>query len=221
IPVADLNGDAERAAAAGQTPVYVAIGGQLAGLICVADPIKPEATVAIQQLRAQGMQVAMITGDVAGTAQAVADQLGIDHVISDVLPEGKLRAVTELQSRFGPTAFVGDGINDAPALAAADIGIALGTGADVAVESADVVLMSGKMSAVASAFAVSRQTMRNIKQNLFWAFAYNIALIPVAAGALYLFAGPLLSPMLAAGAMAASSVFVVSNALRLRRVGQA
>ena len=165
-----------------------------------------------------GKTVAMITGDNAGTAKAIAAKLGIDHVVAEVLPEGKVRAIKELQEKHGKLAFVGDGINDAPALAAADIGIAIGTGTDVAIESADVVLMSGDVGGVVNAFEISRRTMRNIRENLFWAFAYNTALIPVAAGVLYVFGGPLLSPMLAAGAMALSSVFVLSNALRLRWV---
>ena len=160
----------------------------------------------------------MITGDNANTAHAIAARLGIDLVEAEVLPDGKVRAIKALQDKRGTLAFVGDGINDAPALAAADIGIAIGTGTDVAIESADVVLMSGDVGGVTNAFEISRRTMRNIRQNLFWAFAYNTALIPVAAGVLYIFDGPLLSPMLAAGAMALSSVFVLSNALRLRWV---
>lgn len=160
----------------------------------------------------------MITGDNAATANAVAAQLGIDDVVAGVLPEGKVAAIRTLQREHGKIAFVGDGINDAPALASADIGIAIGTGTDVAIESADVVLMAGGIGSVVDAFEISRRTMRNIRENLFWAFAYNTALIPVAAGLLYIFGGPLLSPMLAAGAMALSSVFVLTNALRLRWV---
>ncbi len=167
--------------------------------------------------RAAGKEVALITGDGAATAQAVAARLGISHVVAGVRPDGKAAAIATLQDQ-GKTAFVGDGINDAPALASADVGIALGTGTDVAIESADVVLMSGHLQGVQNAFAISRATMRNIRQNLFWAFAYNVALIPVAAGLLVPFGGPQLSPMLAAGAMALSSVFVLSNALRLRWV---
>jgi P-type E1-E2 ATPase len=158
----------------------------------------------------------MITGDSAETAQAVAARLGIDHVVSDVLPGGKADEIKRLQGELGPLCFVGDGINDAPALAQADVGIALGTGTDVAMETADLVLMSGALTGVPMALEISRATLRNIRQNLFWAFAYNAALIPVAAGILYPVAGVLLSPMLAGGAMALSSVFVVTNALRLR-----
>jgi Cu+-exporting ATPase len=172
----------------------------------------------IEALHARGLRTAMITGDSSATAQAIADELGIDHVEAEVLPEGKVDAVRRLQDRFGATAFVGDGINDAPALAQADIGIAVGTGTDVAIESADVVLMSGDLAGVVNALDLSHRTLRNIRQNLFWAFAYNTALIPVAAGLLYPVTGLMLSPMLAAGAMALSSVFVLSNALRLRGV---
>ncbi len=209
---------AARIAGEGQTPLYAAIDGKLAALIGVSDPVKAATPAAIKALHAMGKTVAMITGDNAGTAHAIAAKLGIDYVVAEVLPEGKVRAIKELQDKHGKLAFVGDGINDAPALAAADIGIAIGTGTDVAIESADVVLMSGDVGGVVNAFEVSRRTMRNIRENLFWAFAYNTALIPVAAGVLYVFGGPLLSPMLAAGAMALSSVFVLSNALRLRWV---
>ena len=202
----------------GQTPLYVAIDGKLAALIGVSDPIKPATPQAIAALHALGKQVVMITGDNKATAQVIADKLGIDHVVAEVLPEGKVAALNDLRSGGATLAYVGDGINDAPALAVADVGIAIGTGTDVAIESADVVLMSGEIGGVVNAFEISRSTMRNIRQNLFWAFAYNTALIPVAAGALYVFGGPLLSPMLAAGAMALSSVFVLSNALRLRWV---
>jgi len=202
----------------GQTPLYVAIDGKLAALIGVSDPIKPATPQAIAALHAMGKQVVMITGDNKATAQVIADKLGIDNVVAEVLPEGKVAALNDLRKNGATLAYVGDGINDAPALAVADVGIAIGTGTDVAIESADVVLMSGDIGGVVNAFEISRSTMRNIRQNLFWAFAYNTALIPVAAGGLYVFGGPLLSPMLAAGAMALSSVFVLSNALRLRWV---
>ncbi len=204
-------------AARGRTPLYLALDGQLAAIIGVADPIRPTTPAAIAALQAQGLRVAMITGDNKRTAATIAAELGIIDVVAEVLPAGKVAALQSLR-QYGPLAFVGDGINDAPALAAADVGIAIGTGTDVAIETADVVLMSGDLLAVVNAFAISRATMRNIRQNLFWAFGYNVILIPVAAGALYPLTGLLLSPALAAGAMALSSVFVVTNALRLRRV---
>ncbi len=202
----------------GRTPLYLAVDGRLAAIIGVADPIKPTTSAAIATLQAQGLRVVMITGDNQATADKIAAELGITDVVAEVLPGGKVEAIKALRLQ-GPVAFVGDGINDAPALAAADVGIAIGTGTDVAIETADVVLMSGDLGAVVSAFAISRATMRNIRQNLFWAFGYNALLIPVAAGALYPFDGPLLSPALAAGAMAVSSVFVVTNALRLATKG--
>ena len=201
----------------GRTPLYLAMDGRLAAVVGVADPVKPTTPAAIAALLGQGLRVVMITGDNQATANKIAAELGIAHVVAEVLPAGKVDAIKAL-SIHGPVAFVGDGINDAPALAAADVGIAIGTGTDVAIETADVVLMSGDLGAVVNAFVISRATMRNIRQNLFWAFGYNALLIPVAAGALYPFGGPLLSPALAAGAMALSSVFVLTNALRLRRV---
>jgi Cu+-exporting ATPase len=209
---------AAKIAAQGQTPFYAAIDGALVGLIGISDPIKPETPAAIKKLQDMGLKVALITGDNKTTANAIAAELGIDTVIAEVLPNGKVAALRDLAKDGAKIAFVGDGINDAPALAAADVGIAIGTGTDVAIESADVVLMSGDINGVSNAFEISRHTMRNIRENLFWAFAYNSALIPVAAGGLYVFGGPLLSPMLAAGAMALSSVFVLLNALRLRWV---
>ncbi len=202
----------------GETPVLVAIDGQIAGLIGISDPVKPHAQATIDALHAGGFKTALITGDTTATAQAIAAMLGIDHVEAEVLPGEKRDAVRRLRDEFGPVAFVGDGINDAPALAEADVGLAMGTGTDVAIEAADVVLVSGDPRGAVTAVQVSRRTMRNIRQNLFWAFAYNVALIPVAAGVLYPVTGMLLSPMLAAGAMALSSVFVLSNALRLRRI---
>ncbi len=204
-------------AAAGKSPLYAAIDGQLAAVIAVADPIKDTTPAAINALHALGLKVAMITGDNERTAQAIAAQLGIDEVVAGVMPEGKVEALKTLRARYGALAFVGDGINDAPALAEADVGLAIGTGTDIAIEAADVVLMNGDLRAVPNALAISQATLRNIRQNLFWAFAYNALLIPLAAGALYPAYGVLLSPMLAAGAMAMSSVFVLSNALRLKR----
>ena len=201
----------------GRTPLYAAIDGKIAAAIAVSDPIKPATPRAISALHGLGLNVAMITGDNQGTAHAIATELGIDIVVAEVLPEGKVAALEELRKR-GKLAFVGDGINDAPALATADVGIAIGTGTDVAIEAADVVLMSGELTGVVNAFDISTRTMRNIRQNLFWAFSYNTLLIPVAAGILYPAFGVLLSPVLAAGAMALSSVFVLTNALRLRWV---
>jgi len=201
----------------GKTPLYAAINGQLAAVIAVSDPLKPDTATAIAALHQLRLKVVMITGDNQRTAQAIARQLAIDEVIAEVLPQGKLETVQQLQTAYGPLAYVGDGINDAPALAAADVGIAIGNGTDIAIEAAEVVLMSSSLRAVPDAIAISRATLSNIHQNLFWAFAYNAALIPVAAGLLYPLLGLLLSPVLAAGAMALSSVCVVSNALRLRR----
>lgn len=216
LDVSGFAATAERLAAEGKSPLYAAIGGRLAAIIAVADPIKDSTPAAIAALHDLGLKVAMITGDNARTARAIADRLGIDEVVAEVLPDGKVSALRELREGHGRIAFVGDGINDAPALAEADVGIAIGTGTDIAIEAADVVLISGSLSGVPAAIALSKATMANIGQNLFWAFAYNTALIPVAAGALYPAFGLLLSPVFAAGAMALSSVFVLSNALRLR-----
>ena len=217
VDVIDFAEAAARFGEAAKSPLYAAIDGKLAGLLAIADPIAPTARRAVAALREQGLDIIMVTGDNRRTAEAIAREAGIGVVIAEVLPEGKIEALRELRARHQTIAFVGDGINDAPALAEADVGLAIGGGTDVAIEAADVVLMSGDLRVTAAAVALSRATMRNIKQNLLWAFAYNILLIPVAAGMLYPAFGILLSPMLAAGAMAFSSVFVVTNALRLRR----
>ncbi|WP_339716287.1 heavy metal translocating P-type ATPase [uncultured Sneathiella sp.] len=202
----------------GRTALYAAIDGQVAAVIGVSDPVKPSSRDVIKALHSLDLKVAMITGDSLETAQVIAEETGIDHVVAGVLPDGKVAALNDLRGEGRKIAFVGDGINDAPALAHADVGIAIGTGTDVAIESADIVLMSGDLGGVINAFEVSNRTMRNIQQNLFWAFGYNTALIPVAAGLLYPFSGILLTPVLAAGAMALSSVFVLTNALRLRKI---
>ena len=216
LDVSVFQADAERLAGQGKSPMYAAIDGKLAAIMAVADPIKESTPAAIQALHDMGLKVVMISGDNQHTAKAIARQLNIDEVVAEVMPEGKVDTLKALQKQ-GRVAFIGDGINDAPALAQADVGLAVGTGTDIAIEAADVVLMSGRLTAVSDAIALSRATIRNIRQNLFWAFAYNVALIPVAAGVLYPKFGILLSPMFAAGAMALSSVFVLSNALRLRR----
>lgn len=207
---------ATRFAEEGKSPLYAAIEGKLAAIVAVSDPVKATTPAAIEALHALGLKIAMITGDNSGTANAIARHLGIDEVVSEVLPAGKVDAVKALKEKHGHVAFVGDGINDAPALAEADVGLAIGTGTDVAIEAAEVILVSGSLSGVPNAIALSRATIRNIKQNLFWAFAYNTALVPIAAGVLYPAFGLLLSPVFAAGAMALSSVFVLGNALRLR-----
>ncbi len=212
--------DEDALAAQARTPLYIAIDGTVAGLLGVADPIRPQSGHAIAALHAAGRSTAMITGDRKPTADAVAHALGIDQVAAEILPEGKVAAVKALRQTHGSIAFVGDGINDAPALASADIGFAIGAGTDIAIESADVVLMGSDPAKVATAIVLSEAVLRNIRQNLFWAFGYNVLLIPVAAGVLYPVAGLLLSPMLAAGAMALSSVSVVGNALRLRRFAE-
>ncbi|SMB35540.1 Copper-transporting ATPase 1 [Serratia proteamaculans] len=217
LDVSHFQQTARRLGEQGKSPLYAAIDGRLAAVIAVADPIKDSTPEAIKALHALGLKVAMITGDNAATAAAIAKQLGIDKVAAEVLPDGKVAALKKLRLNGARVAFVGDGINDAPALAEADVGLAIGTGTDVAIEAADVVLMSGDLRGVPNAIALSQATIRNIKQNLFWAFAYNAVLIPVAAGALYPLNGTLLSPIFAAAAMALSSVFVLGNALRLKR----
>ncbi|MEL6772060.1 MAG: heavy metal translocating P-type ATPase [Bacteroidota bacterium] len=208
---------AERLAAAGKTPLYAAIDGHLAAILAVADPVKPTTPAAIASLQGLGLRVAMVTGDNDATAWAVANRLGIDEVRAEVLPADKAYVVDALQRDGRRVAFVGDGINDAPALAQADVGVAIGTGTDIAIEAADLVLMGGDLNGLVRARSLARATLRTIRQNLFWAFAYNVVLIPVAAGVLYPFTGTLLSPVFAAAAMGLSSVFVLANALRLRR----
>lgn len=216
LAVEEFSATAERLAGEGKSPLYAAIDGKLAAIIAVADPIKSTTPGAIEALHKLGLKVVMITGDNARTAKAIAARLGIDDVVAEVLPAGKVETIKSLKKQYGRVAFVGDGINDAPALAAADVGLAIGGGTDIAMEAADVVLMSGNLQAVPNAIALSQATIGNIQQNLFWAFAYNTALIPVAAGLLYPAYGILLSPVFAAAAMALSSVFVLGNALRLR-----
>lgn len=208
----------EALAKSGKTVLYLAVEHKLAAILAVADTLKPGSAAAVAAMHQLGLKVAMVSGDNRHTADAIAKQLQIDTVMAEVLPQGKVEAVKQLRTKFGAVAFVGDGINDAPALAEADIGLAVGNGTDIAIEAADVVLMQADIMAVVSAIGVSRATLRNIRQNLFWAFGYNALLLPVAAGVLYPAFGIVLSPMLAAGAMALSSVFVVTNALRLRRL---
>ncbi len=212
-----LRDAAERLAAAGKTPVYVALDGRAVAVVGIADTLKAGSAAAVAELHRLGLTVVMLTGDNETTARAIATEAGVDRVVADVRPEEKAAQIRALQAEGQVVAMVGDGVNDAPALASADVGIAIGTGTDVAIESAAVTLMRGDLRGLVTAIALSRSTMRNIRQNLFWAFAYNVVLIPVAMGALYPFTGILLDPILAAAAMALSSVTVVSNALRLRR----
>jgi P-type Cu+ transporter len=218
VDVAPLRPSADDLAGRGRTPMYVAVDGELAGLIAVADPIKGTSREAVRRLHRMGLEVVMLTGDNRRTAEAVAREAGIDRVVAEVLPEGKVAEVKRLQETGRVVAMVGDGVNDAPALAQADVGIAMGTGTDIAAEAGDVVLMRGDLRDVAGAINLSRRTLRTMKQNLFWAFIYNAASIPIAAGLLYPFFGILLSPILASAAMAFSSVSVVTNSLRLRRM---
>ena len=217
VEVAQLLPVAERLAADGKTPVLVGLNGKATAVIAIADTLKVGSAAAVAELHRLGLQVVVLTGDNRRTAEAIARSVGIDRVLADVRPDGKAAAVKALQAEGTAVAMVGDGVNDAPALASADVGVAMGTGTDVAMESAGVTLMSGDLRGLVTAIALSRATMRNIRENLFWAFAYNVVLIPVAMGALYPFTGLLLDPILAAAAMALSSVTVVSNALRLRR----
>jgi Cu+-exporting ATPase len=207
-------GAAEIAGAA----IYVSVDGAVKGALRIADPIKPTTRAAIEALHADGIRIVMLTGDTRGNAEAVASQVGIDEVIAGVLPDGKAARVAALQAEGRVVAMAGDGINDAPALAKADVGIAMGTGADVAMESAGVTLVKGDLRGIARARTLSRHVMRNIRQNLFFAFFYNALGIPLAAGVLYPFFGWVLSPMIASAAMSLSSVSVIANALRLRRV---
>ena len=200
----------------GKTPVFVAVDGRFAGVLAVSDRLRPGAPAALERLRQMGLSLVLLTGDAARTAQAIARQVGIERVQAEVRPEGKSAAIRQLQESGAVVAMVGDGINDAPALAGADVGIALGRGTDVALEAADITLVKGDLNGVAAAIALSKATMRTIKQNLFFAFAYNVLSIPLAAGVLYPLTGWLLSPMIASAAMALSSVSVVTNALRLR-----
>ena len=217
IDVAALRTGADELAAGGKTPVFAAIDGRAVAVIAIADTLKATSPVAVAELRRLGLDVIMLTGDNEVTARAIARQAGIDRVLADVRPDEKAAQVRRLQAEGKLVAMVGDGVNDAPALASADVGIAIGTGTDIAMESAGVTLMSGDLQGLVTAIDLSRATMANIKQNLFWAFAYNVALIPLAAGLFYPLTGWLLDPIFAAGAMALSSVTVVSNALRLRR----
>ncbi len=217
ISIEGLEAEADRMAGEGKTPMYIAVDGKIAGIVAVADVVKESSAKAIKRLTEMGIEVAMITGDNKRTAEAIAKQVGINRVLSEVLPQDKASEVKKLQAEGKKVAMVGDGINDAPALAQADIGIAIGSGTDVAMESADIVLMHSDLMDVATAIRLSKSTIRNIKQNLFWAFGYNVAGIPIAAGLLYVMGGPLLNPVFAAAAMSLSSVSVLTNALRLKR----
>ena len=217
IDLMSLEPEAERLRSEGQTVMFIAVDGRLAGLLGVADPIKPSTKDAIDLLHAAGVRITILTGDNRKTAEAVARKLGIDDVKAEVLPDQKLDVVRGLKVRGSKVAMAGDGVNDAPALAAADVGIAMGTGTDVAIESAGVTLMSGDLRGVARARRLSQGTMRNIRQNLFFAFVYNSIGVPIAAGVLYPLFGLALSPMIASAAMTFSSVSVIANALRLRK----
>jgi Cu+-exporting ATPase len=218
IPFTAMEEEIRRLSAQGKTPMLLAVQGKLKGIVAAADTLKQEASETVSLLKRMGIQILMMTGDRSETARSVAGQAGIDEVIAEVLPEEKAFEVKRLQKRDLKVAMAGDGINDAPALAQADVGIAMGTGTDVAVASADIILMGEDLNLIATSIRLSKATMRNIKQNLFWAFAYNVILIPVAAGVLYPFFGILLSPIFAAAAMGLSSVTVVTNALRLKRI---
>jgi Cu+-exporting ATPase len=217
IGISDLEEKAEILTQDGKTPVFLVVNGEPLGLIAVADTLKQDSVQSIQELRERGLEVIMLTGDNRRTARAIAKKAGIEHVLPEVLPEDKVREIKRLQSEGKKVAMVGDGINDAPALAQADIGIAIGSGTDVAMEASDITLIREDLKGIVSAIELSKQTIKVIKQNLFWAFFYNTAGIPIAAGILYPFFGLLLNPIIASAAMAFSSVSVVSNSLRLRR----
>ena len=217
IALPKLEECSERLADEGKTPIYIAFNGKAAGIIAVADTVKKTSAAAIQKLREMGIEIIMLSGDNKKTAAAVARQVGIDRILAEVLPQDKSQEIKKLQAAGNKVAMVGDGINDAPALVQADIGIAIGSGTDVAIESADIVLMKSDLTDVSTAIKLSKKTIRNIRQNLFWAFGYNTVGIPIAAGLLYLFGGPLLNPIFAAAAMSLSSVSVLTNALRLKK----
>jgi Cu+-exporting ATPase len=217
VPLHDVAQKARTLSGQGKTPMFVAVDGKIGGIVAVADSLKENSMAAVAALRHMGLAVIMLTGDNERSAEAIARQINIDRVLSEVLPDQKAQEVKRLQAEGYKVGMVGDGINDAPALVQADVGIAIGTGTDVAMESADITLISGDLTGVVTAIRLSKATVRNIKQNLFWAFAYNTILIPVAAGILFPFFGILLNPIFAAAAMGLSSVTVVSNALRLRR----
>jgi Cu+-exporting ATPase len=216
VSVDPLASHAVRLSTEAKTAVYVAVDGTLTGLLGIADPVRETSREAVAKFKSLGMTVVLLTGDNEQTAQAIAASVGIDRVIAGVLPDGKATQVKRLQEGGAVVAMIGDGVNDAPALVQADIGMAIGSGADIAADAADIVLMRGDLRTAAQAIALSRRTMRTMRQNLFWAFAYNVVGIPIAAGVLYPAIGVLLSPMIASGAMALSSVSVVSNSVRLR-----
>ena len=217
INIESLHVESDRLATEGKTPMYIAINNKLSGIIAVADTVKENSKAAIEELKKMNVKVAMITGDNKKTAEAIAKSVGIDIVLAEVLPEDKANEVKKLQGQNRKVAMVGDGINDAPALVQADVGIAIGSGTDVAIESADIVLMKSDLKDVVTAIRLSKATIKNIKENLFWAFGYNVLGIPVAMGVLHIFGGPLLNPMIAAAAMSFSSVSVLLNALRLKK----